>query len=58
MNTELQQTALMLLGKACLHGLVTEEHLNQMLKDLSSTELAPSFSREERVKALSCQIRS
>ncbi|HJL87560.1 MAG: hypothetical protein QF560_17300 [SAR324 cluster bacterium] len=58
MNTELQQTALMLLGKACLHGLVTEEHLNQRLEDLSSTELAPAFSQEERVKALSCQIRS
>ena len=58
MNTELQQTALMLLGKACLHGLVTEEHLNQRLEDLSSAELAPAFSLEERVKALSYQIRS
>ena len=32
MNNELQKTALMLLGKACLHGLVSEEHLTQRLK--------------------------
>ena len=58
MNTELQQTALILLGKACLHGLVTEEHLNQRLEDLSSSELDPAFNQEEMVQALSCQIRS
>ena len=58
MNTELQQTALMLLGKACLHGLVTEEHLNQRLEDLSSFELDPALNQEEMVQALSCQIRS
>ena len=58
MNTELQQTALMLLGKACLHGLVTEEHLNQRLEDLSSSELDPAFNLEEMVQTLSCQIRS
>ena len=56
MHTELQQTALMLLGKACLHGLVTEEHLNQRLQDLPSKELAPAFNQEERGQALSCQI--
>ena len=35
MNNELQKTALMLLGKACLHGLVSEEDLTQRLENLS-----------------------
>ena len=38
MNNELQKTALMLLGKACLHGLVSEEHLTQRLENLSGVE--------------------
>ena len=36
MKNELNQTALMLLGKACLHGLVSEEHLFQKLGNDSS----------------------
>ena len=47
MNNELNQTALMLLGKACLHGLVSEEHLFQKLGNDSSVKSITSIIPEE-----------
>ena len=47
MKNELNQTALMLLGKACLHGLVSEEHLFQRLGNDSSFKSITSIIPEE-----------
>ena len=58
MNNELNQTALMLLGKACLHGLVSEEHLFQRLGNDSSVKSITSLIPEEAQLEYSRQIRN
>ena len=58
MNKELNQTALMLLGKACLHGLVSKEHLFQRLGNDSSFKAITSIIPEETALEQSCQIRN
>ena len=57
MKNELNQTALMLLGKACLHGLVSEEHLFQKLGNDSSVKSITSIIPEEAPLEHSRQIR-
>ena len=47
MNNEFNQTAQMLLGKACLHGLVSEEHLFQRLGNDSSVKSISSIIPEK-----------
>ena len=54
MNNELNQAALMLLGKACLHGLVSEEHLFQRLGNDSSFKSITSIILEEVALEHSC----
>ncbi len=56
MKNELNQTALMLLGKACLHGLVSEEHLFQRLGNDSLFKSITSIILEEAPLELSRQI--
>ena len=58
MKNELNQTALMLLGKACLHGLVSEEHLFQKLGNDSSFKSITSVIPEEAPLEHSRQIRN
>ena len=58
MKNELNQTALMLLGKACLHGLVSEEHLFQKLGNDSSVKSITSIIPEEAPLEHSRQIRN
>ena len=58
MNNELNQTALMLLGKACLHGLVSEEHLFQKLGNDLSVKSITSFIPDEASLEQSRQIRN
>ena len=58
MNNELNQTALMLLGKACIHGLVSEEHLFQKLGNDLSVKSIPSIIPEESALEHSRQIRN
>ena len=58
MNKELNQTALMLLGKACLHGLVIEEHLLQRLGNDLSFKAITSIIPEEASLEHSRQIRN
>ena len=58
MNNELNQTALMLLGKACLHGLVSEEHLFQRLGNDSSVKSISLIIPEEAALEHSRQIRN
>ncbi len=58
MNNELNHTALMLLGKACLHGLVSEEHLFQRLGNDSSFKAITSIIPEEASLEHSRQIRN
>ena len=58
MKNELNQTALMLLGKACLHGLVSEEHLFQRLGNDSSFKPITSIILEEAAIEHSRQIRN
>ena len=56
MKNELNQTALILLGKACLHGLVSEEHLFQKLGNDSSVKSITSIIPEEAPLEHSRQI--
>ena len=58
MKNELNHTALMLLGKACLHGLVSEEHLFQRLGNDSSVKAITSIIPEEASLEHSRQIRN
>ena len=58
MKNELNQTALMLLGKACLHGLVSEEHLFQRFGNVSSFKAIISIIPEETSLEQSRQIRN
>ena len=58
MKNELNQTALMLLCKACLHGLVSEEHLFQKLGNDSSVKAITSIIPEEASIEHSRQIRN
>ena len=58
MKNELNQTALMLLGKACLHGLINEEHLFQRLGNDSSVKSITSIIPEEAQLEHSRQIRN
>ena len=58
MKNEFNQTALMLLGKACLHGLVSEEHLFQKLGNDSSVKAITSIIPEEAPLEHSRQIRN
>ena len=58
MSKELNQTALMLLGKACLHGLVSEEHLFQRLGNDTLVKSITSIIPEEASLEHSRQIRN
>ena len=58
MKNELNQTALMLLGKACLHGLVSEEHLFQRLRNDSLVKSISSIIPEKASLEHSHQIRN
>ena len=58
MNKELNQTALMLLGKACLHGLISEENLFQRFGNDSSFKAITSIIPEESALEHSRQIRN
>ena len=58
MTNELNQTAVMLLGKACLHGLISEEHLFQRLGNDSSVKSISSIIPEEGALEHSRQIRN
>ena len=58
MNNELNQTALMLLGKACLHGLVSEEHLFQRLGNDSSVKSISLIIPEEAALEHTRQIQN
>ena len=58
MNNELNQTALMLLCKACLHGLISEEHLFQRLGNDSSFKSITLIIPEEGPLEHSRKIRN